>query len=432
MSRRFLTVSLLVFVLLLGALMLRNAALALMSLPFVVYVGLGLLDLPQWEKVRLSAERTLDVRRAGLQAEVGVRVHVRNEGAPLGSVLLFDLPQPGMTVVDGTLEQAGCPGTGEAVELAYTFRAARGCFRWSSIAVVVGDPFLLFSRTLSLPTEQEAVVKPRVRPLPPFTLHPGRTLHSPGVILSGLEGSGTDFWGVREYQPGDPMRRLDWRRAARHPRQLFTREFEREEIADFGIVLDARAQCDVRCGEEHLFDHALEAAASLSEMVLRGGNRAGLVVLGERLRVVLPGYGKVQRDRILRALADARPGLRASRLSMDQVPLREFSTRAMILVISPWNVAEWTLFARLRARGNEGLLLSPDPIAFRVETAGASAREAAQDRAGRLAARLARLERRLELRRIARLGIRVVDWPVRSPLLPLIRPALQAARGARA
>ena len=53
----------------------------------------------------------------------------------------------------------------------------------------------------------------------------------------------------------------------------------------------------------------------------------------------------------------------------------------------------------------------------------------AEDDEGRLAQRVAGVARRLDLRRVARLGIRVVDWKVGSPLAPLVRRALQPVRG---
>jgi uncharacterized protein (DUF58 family) len=267
----------------------------------------------------------------------------------------------------------------------------------------------------------EIVVRPRLKRFRPFALNPDRTLHSPGSVPARRAGSGTDFWGLREYQPGDQMRHLDWRRAARHHGQLFTREFEQEEIADLALILDARQQSDLWSAGERLFDFSRDAAASLSEMVLRGGNRAGMVIVGSVMSVVYPGYGKVQLNRILRALAAARPEAEASRLSLDQAPLRVFSGRAMVAIISPLPVGEWQVFPRVRARGNEGILLSPDPVDF-------TSADAADD-TERLAVRLARLERRLALRRISQIGIRVVDWPVRSPLSPLLRRALQPARG---
>jgi uncharacterized protein (DUF58 family) len=101
-----------------------------------------------------------------------------------------------------------------------------------------------------------------------------------------------------------------------------------------------------------------------------------------------------------------------------------FGSRALIVIVSPLRTHDWQVFPRLRARGHEGLLISPDPIDFRWGGA-------AEDPITRHAARTALLERRLELRRIARLGVRVIDWKVAEPLAPLVRNALRTARGER-
>jgi uncharacterized protein (DUF58 family) len=136
---------------------------------------------------------------------------------------------------------------------------------------------------------------------------------------------------------------------------------------------------------------------------------------------VYPGYGKIQLNRMLHCIAKARPGSKHGYLSLDQVPLRMFGSRALIVIVSPLTASDLQVFPRLRARGNQGLLISPDPIAF-----GRSS--SPRDPAGRLAVRLARIERRLLLRSIAQLGIHVIDWQVQEPLPPLVRDALGAAR----
>ena len=46
-----------------------------------------------------------------------------------------------------------------------------------------------------------------------------------------------------------------------------------------------------------------------------------------------------------------------------------------------------------------------------------------------MAVRLARVQRRLELRKIAQLNIAVIDWRVSRPLSPLVRAALTKTRG---
>ncbi len=424
MNRRVLTVGLIAVCLLLCALITRNGALALMALPFVAYLAIGILGTPSAGRIHLSAERSVELERTGDGAAVHQRVTVRNAGPGVGLLLIRDSLQPGMTVTEGELQRWTTPGHGEETQLTYTFRTERGVFRWDTVHAVVSDAFGLFQHACELPAPAEILVRPRVKRFRPFSIRPDSTLHSPGLIPARIAGNGTDFWGVREYHPGDPLRRLDWRRNARHPHQLFTMEIEQEEIADIGLILDARRGSDFRSGGDSLFEHSLDATASLAEVFLRRGNRLGLVIVGDAVTAVYPGYGKVQLNRILRSLARERPATGSSRFSLETVSLRLFANRALIVILSPLASDEWQVFPRLRARGNQGLLISPDPVDFMKASSP-------QDRVGRLAQRLARLERRLRLRHIERFGIRVVDWQVGKPLFPLVRNAMRPARGSR-
>jgi len=424
MNDRVLTLALLSVGLLLAALITQNGTLAFMTLPILVYLGIGILQSPFLEKIRLTAARSFGIRQTGDGAAVEVCVAVRNTGSAVSPLRLSDLPQPAMIITEGALQHFAALESGEETKLTYTFQAARGGFQWKSVHAVVSDPFGLFESELDLPAAAEVLVQPRVKKFRSFPLRPASTLHSPGSIPARIAGNSTDFWGVREYHVGDPMRRLDWRRAARHPRQFFTKEFEQEEIADIGLILDARQRSDVRSGEDSLFEHTLRATASLAELFLRRGNRVSLLMPGDEMTMVYPGYGKVQLNRILHSLAKTRPGSKRGHLSLDHIPLRVFGSRALIVIVSPLASSDLSVFPRLRARGNQVLLISPDTISFRRSSSP-------QDPAGRLAVRLARIERRLELRSVARLGIRVIDWQVQQPLPPLVRDALGAARARR-
>ncbi len=113
--------------------------------------------------------------------------------------------------------------------------------------------------------------------------------------------------------------------------------------------------------------------------------------------------------------------------SLQFAPLRMLPSQALIVVVSPFVLGDRPAFHRLQARGNEVLLLCPDTLRF----ARSQGLYATDDRAGPLAERMVRLERRLELRRVAQLGVKVVDWPVDQPLSPLLRAALRGGRVGR-
>jgi uncharacterized protein (DUF58 family) len=56
-------------------------------------------------------------------------------------------------------------------------------------------------------------------------------------VTAPRSGSGNELFGVREYRPGDPLRRIHWRSSARHG-ELIVREYEPPGVQTVGILCD--------------------------------------------------------------------------------------------------------------------------------------------------------------------------------------------------
>jgi uncharacterized protein (DUF58 family) len=427
MNNKALSVGLIIFVLLLVALVARNGDIAWMIMPFLAYLGAGILQTPALENVRLSAKRTLGQSRSNGVGVVDVRLTIQNQSPGTVSLSIQETMQDGMKFTGGELGRLVALCSGESTDLSYTFTAVRGNFSWKTIRVVVSDPLGLIESEMLLPADAMIQIRPQIKKFKAIPFRPHSTLHSPGSIPARFGGSGTDFYGVREYHSGDSLRWLDWRLTARHPRKFFTKEFEQEEIADIGLILDARQRTELRIGEESLFESSIGATASLAEMFLHQGHRVSLLVFGEKMFNAYPGYGKQQLHRIMNCLSRAQIRKEnGASVNLDFLPLWMFPNHALVIIISSHTSDDRSFFLRLRASGYQALLISPDPVDFAYP---ALARE--QDIANRLAIRVTRLERRIHLNKIAHLQIPVIDWQVNHPLFPLVRNALTRSRGQR-
>ncbi|HES58085.1 MAG TPA: DUF58 domain-containing protein, partial [Firmicutes bacterium] len=272
LGRRLLSLALLYGLLLLGLASL-NGELVALALPLAVYLLVALLYGPV--QPQLHAARSLSGDRVRGSHPVTVRLEVSNEGADLDEVLVEDLLPPGLEVVGGTPAALASLPSGGTLELSYQVRADRGGFHFGSVRVTTGEPLGLSRRQALISAPADLLVLPRARRLERVAIRPLRTRGYAGPVPARQGGSGTDFFGVREYQAGDPRRWINWRVSARHPRSLFTNEFEQERIADVGLVLDARSRSDVAAGAESLFEYAVQATASLAESFLDDGNRVG-------------------------------------------------------------------------------------------------------------------------------------------------------------
>lgn len=131
-----------------------------------------------------------------------------------------------------------------------------------------------------------------------------------GDYLGLLPGPGTEAGESREYRPGDDVRRMDWPVTARttipHVRQTVAdRELETWMAVDLSASLDfGTGQCLKR-------DLAVAAAAAVSHLTVRGGNRIGAVVgTGDQLRRMPARSGRKEAQALLRTVAGTavRPG----------------------------------------------------------------------------------------------------------------------------
>lgn len=422
MNDKTVALGLIILLLLIVALITRDGDVLWMILPFLAYLGVGILQTPSLEKLSFDAKRTFEQIRINGKLSTVVDLTLQNKAPENVHLFVQETAQTGMEITEGELSQWVSLQPGESTELKYSFTATRGNFSWKSIRTVVGDPLGLIETEISLPDNTSIEVRPQINKFKSIALRPRNTVHSPGSIPARLGGSGTDFFGVREYHPGDSLHTLDWRLTARHPRKFFTKEFEQEEIAEIGLILDARPKNELRIGEESLFEYSVGATASLAEMLLHQGHRVSLLVFGGTMASVFPGYGKTQLHRILSCLSQVKIEPAEGVLAyFDFLPIRMFPNHALMIIISPLTAIDRPFFQRLRAYGYQALLVSPDPIDF-VHSA------LPQDNATQLAIRAARLERQFRLNGIAQLHIPVIDWQVSQPLFPLVRNALTRSR----
>ncbi len=419
MSRLFL-LGLLTYGLFFAAFATRKGELLALAIPLVLYLGASLIDRPP--TFQLKIDRELSTGYVSPGEPIKVRLTITNQGPLVDEIRLVDLLPPAVRLVEGQAEVVTSLAAGASVELAYTLDGPRGAYRFQGLRVTARDRFGLIEREAALAAPGQFLVLPEVTRLKRVEIRPRQTRVYSGQIPARQGGPGVEFFGVREYQPGDPLRWINSRASARHPRSLYINEFEQERVADVGLILDARKQSDVHSPAGSLFEYSVQATASLTHTFLNSGNRVGLFIYGRSLDWTFPGYGKLQRERIMRALARAKQGGGHVFEKLEHLPTRLFPARSQLVLISPLLKEDGELLIKLRARGYRLLVISPDPITFeRQNLAGSLQVEQAT--------RLARLERELLLARLRQADIRVVDWPVEIPFPQAAQAALSRFRG---
>jgi len=424
--RRSLLLSLLIYGLILFGLLTLRGDILTLSIPLVIYLLSGLLRAPR--EINLNVERKLSVERTGADMPVRVTLHITNAGATLEDVLITDKLSPRLKILDGSARHLLHLAKGQTVNLTYTVSGPRGYYPFPGLRVEARDHFGLVSREGTIPTPGQLFVLPSVLRLKQIAIRTRKTRVYSGTIPARVGGPGVEFFGLREYQAGDSPRWINWRASARHAFSMYSNEFEQERVADIGIVLDGRLKTNIFDKEHSLFEYSIMAVAAMADVLLSQGNRVGLLDYGRYLRWTFPGYGKIQRERILQALAHAQIGSNTVFSELEYIPTRLFPSHSQIILVSPLDADDVHVLVQLRARGYQVMVISPDPIAF--ELSYLPKNEPVDQ-----AARLLRMERKLLIHKLQRAGIQVLDWDISQPFDQVVKrrlgrpPALLRAIG---
>ena len=378
-----------------------------LALPLAAYLFAGYLQ--SADKVHLEATRRLSGERIAPNQNVDVMVTVVNRGPSLNELLLEDILPAGLTVRSAHSRHLLRLASGDSYTFAYTVSGPRGGYAFEGLEAQSNDHLAVTSLKVRVEAKGRVFILPPLMPVRNVAIRPRRTRVYAGTIPARAGGTGTEFFGVREYQPGDPPHAINWRVSARYSQALYANEYQQERVADVGIVLDGRSRTNEFGHGRSIFEHSVQASASIADALLSQGNRVGLLLYASFLGWTFPGYGKLQRERILHALANARTGESQVFSDIEHIPTKLFPPESQIVMISPLMEDDLRPLIRLRAQGYDVLVISPDPVKFELAHLPASNPDV------ELAGRILRMERTVLLQRLQRANIHVIDWDVKEP-----------------
>ncbi len=394
---------------------LRLAELAFLALPIAVHL-VGAYAWAEWDRrPQLSAHRTLSARRIWEGETVEIEIAIENRGARVELVHAADRLPSGLSLVAGTVEEVRELASGEALHLRYTVQARRGLYPLPTVGVEAEDLLGYVTRREELPCSSPLVVIPRLEALSALSISPRRTLPQSGTARSRRGGAGIEFFGTREYRPGDELRRIHWKASARLD-QLVVTEFEEERAADVAVVLDVRDRAYRGQGGTDLLDHGARAAASLCQAFLAHGHRVGLLLYGAYLDWVYPGFGRRHGERLLRELARAKLGSSEVFAEIARLPTRLLRAGSQIALVSPLLPGDEEDLGALACRGYNVLALVVDAATADEPSLGTGPEV-------ELARRILRLERWALIGRLYAAHVTPVVWDVRYPLAPQVQAA---------
>ena len=183
-----------------------------------------------------------------------------------------------------------------------------------------------------------------------------------GLHRSPRKGFSVEFAEHRPYMPGDDLRYLDWRIAARSDRWL-VKLFEEETNARAAVVLDVSRSMQWSGAEGRLtkLAYAERLAAAISLLLLRQRDAVGLVRFDEAIRSIVPARSSRAQWRRLIAAYDQPGGGGDSQIGPALLQAGRMVRRPGFVVLLSDLLAEIDPVVdatrALRARGHEVLVV---------------------------------------------------------------------------
>src|SRR6202048_1155468 len=182
-----------------------------------------------------------------------------------------------------------------------------------------------------------------------------------GDYHSVFKGRGMNFEDVREYQPGDEIRAIDWNVTARMG-NAFVKKFTEERELTVMLVVDVSASGNFGSTTQSKRELAAEVACLLAFSAIRNNDKVGLLLFTDRVELFIPPKkGRSHTLRLIREILFFEPFGRGTDPALALDYLNRFVTRrAVVFFISDFQAPDFSHTLAVSGRRH-------DFIALRIE-----------------------------------------------------------------
>ncbi|MDM8545143.1 DUF58 domain-containing protein [Candidatus Venteria ishoeyi] len=178
----------------------------------------------------------------------------------------------------------------------------RGFIDLQALIIAKSDSMNLFRALYKNEQKQRLLILPRLYQAPDVQL-PGTRKYQPGgVNLAMSVGDAMEFFALREYRPGDPLRNIHWKSWARQGKPI-VKEYQDEFFVRHGLILDTFHPE----GGGDIFEDAVSVAASFVSNMTTQDTLLDMMLVGDQAYCFTSGRGLQHLDKMLEILACVQP-----------------------------------------------------------------------------------------------------------------------------
>ncbi|MGK7932869.1 MAG: DUF58 domain-containing protein [Microcystaceae cyanobacterium] len=220
----------------------------------------------------------------------------------------------------------------------------RGQVNLQGLILTRADPLGLFNQLKRFVLRDSCYILPTRYPIPPIPLSGSRKYQSGGISLASSVGDSEEFMALREYRPGDPLRKIHWRSWAKVGK-IIVREEEDEFFVRHALILDTFASEN----EDEALEEAISVAASFACQVQTQDSLLDLMFIGTQAYCFTSGRSIGYTEEMLEILASVSACIDQSFESLNALVLsRIHLLSGCICIFLKWDQSRQTLVNYLR------------------------------------------------------------------------------------
>ncbi len=272
------------------------------------------------------------------------------------------LPKVWLKVIDksaliggtGSRIITGIGGKKTQVYIAHTYLQKRGWYNLGPTKISSGDIFGIFTISKTFDSDLRLLVIPYMTDIrfflsPKGMLPGGRALREKTLEVTPYAA------GIREYVPGDPLRRIHWPSSVKR-QTLIVKEFEKDPLAEVWIFIDAMQNLHIHSDNIKVtdlnriwwnrykqafylppdtFEYAVSCAASLAKYYIEEQREVALVSSGQSYNTLSPERGERQLGKILETLAVLEPEGNTPIWALINSQVKNLVRGSTVIIVTP-------------------------------------------------------------------------------------------------
>ena len=238
---------------------------------------------------------------------MSVKFIIKNTGLGIGFVEIYDILPPQARIIKGSNYTLLYMRPWQEVSFEYSLKLPlRGHYHLGPVKMRVKDAFDLFYNERVEESIHSFSVFPQIEVLEEQVITSRAPKLLSGAMPLNVIGTGTEFYSLREFVPGDSLRSVNWKALAKKGKMMVN-ETVREDVMDVILLIDAREVSAVGGGKDTPLEMSCRAAATYAKQLLDERNNVALMVYGDTIDRIDLDRGEHHLFKILTGLSSAKP-----------------------------------------------------------------------------------------------------------------------------